>query len=679
MQLDPKKIRLWGGNPRYTDYDKINFQKIGIEDFTLNKLGYLIEDNYDKKINSYYLSLLKNDFYIEKMLELVESISQGFNPDIDEILITRSALINKMGDKFFNEDKNKKNSLYYVLEGNRRLMALHLLLNANDSRNLLEKNTTPEMYEKFNKIFENFETSEIDLNQIEVKFYKTESIDDVKIWKTLNTRHFGKRKGKVNWPRGQVLEFIYQKIIQLREKIGLKIGDKITKEDLKDIKHELENFTGKVISENFDLKNALFVHWAVEVFNKSSDEKISFSNTFDENDEPINEETKDNFFSISSLELSMSQVKLLDDNGLLKTLGNIIKLNKDIFTWEITSNLDKEILESLIIYIIKLIKSNKLNTRKFDENYAVTISKIIKIDNVKNIQNEISKNISKIKFSNVTLGMLISGEKNKIINEIEFSDNDSEKEIELKKIDILYQKTIPALSEILDRTSKAKLFLKDSYKNKFEYSLVRIWEKETISLIKNHNNNVIDDLPVIVFAAIFRITSELFQIWILAENTSQYEDIITASLDNIDLNQKSNQANKLKKHLDEAGETYSEHIKSFIENDDSHNERNIPRADIYTTYKAVTCIISKDENILDNFILEINNNSSNKEVTDSLKKYMNWILNNNVGKRKIVNKLIHEPHYIKTFQEDLKAYEEFNNELQEHIKFITLFMDLIMK
>lgn len=241
---------------------------------------------------------------IKKLLELVENISySGFEEDNDEILVTLSPFLEKECGKEYS-------NIYYILEGNRRLFALHLLLNLNNSRKILENNIDKSDYNKFLEIFNSNKYNSI---EVECKIFNVEEKGEKYTWKILNSRHFGKRKGKLNWPRGSILNITFTTIINFRKENNIPENEELTNEQFKEMIKEVESYTGKKVS-SFDLIGSLWSITIIEKYNQNvpENEKVILELTDDELDsyerdneyEYDNNKINDSPFSISSLELA---------------------------------------------------------------------------------------------------------------------------------------------------------------------------------------------------------------------------------------------------------------------------------------------------------------------------------------------------------------------------------------
>ncbi|WP_338970866.1 hypothetical protein [Spiroplasma endosymbiont of Labia minor] len=679
MIIDTSKIRLWGKNPRYTNFENINFKEIGKEDFSIDSLKKTFTDNYENNKFNYFKNLFKNSKSIDRMLELIESISEGFNPNIDEILVTRS--------KFLTDNGISKN-IMYVLEGNRRITCINLLLNYDNARNWLKENITEREYNKFKIVFDKFDNSiNSNLEEIEVKYYDTINNLNDEIWKTLNTRHFGNRKGKMNWPRGLVLESIYKKVCEIRKDINLQNNSEMSDEDFLYMKKKLENFTGKTIN-TFDWKASLFINKVIAIYNKKNPNNIIiFSETNEEGAEKddnvideknsLNNDNLDSFFSVSSLELSMDTIKILDSFGNNISLSKYIDLNIDIKRWTITSNLENQIFEELLSYIVELIKLKKLNTRRLDLDYVNEIMALVSVVKVSDIPAVIGSNRKYVKYENISFNLL-SKPYDEMIKKIEFSNDSRICEIQKNVLRKIYDGVIPTYQKILQRHQHGLLFLKEA-KNQFEYALVNLWEIEITSLIKNNANNKIEEIPIIFFSALLRMTSEILFAWIIANNYSDRSEILESIREEIKKLNARNATyfkNKIINHLDETGESWKEHLTNLLLFEKKTCESK-------ATYDSIL-LVHKQKNIVKEFIndiaiIDIDNNYEN--FINDVDEFLTWVnKNSNIGgKRDIMNEIIHKPHLIKKIHDNNNTeFDDFSEELLFWSEKILNFVDMIM-
>ncbi|WP_342254167.1 hypothetical protein [Spiroplasma endosymbiont of Zeiraphera isertana] len=304
---------------------------------------------------------------IYKLLELVENISySGFEADTDEILITSFPFLIE------NTNNSIYSKIYYVLEGNRRLFALHLLLNLNDSRKILEKNIEKNEYNKFLEIFR---LNNYNIQEVECKIFNVKEKGEKYTWKILNSRHFGKRKGKLNWPRGSILNIIFTTIIKFRKEREILDNQELTSEQFNQMIKEVESYTGKNVN-TFDLIGSLWSITVIEEYNQHvvENQKIILEQTDDqletyEKDNENEYDINDSPFSISSLELAHNTIKLPNEVGESKNLKEIIKLEINTRKWKVFHSLNLVQWQNLCIYLINSIKNKNLNTRKFKPEY----------------------------------------------------------------------------------------------------------------------------------------------------------------------------------------------------------------------------------------------------------------------------------------------------------------------
>lgn len=668
MNVYVKDIRIWSKNPRYTNYSNVSFCDIGKEDFEINELNNEFKDLYFDNLKSNYIQLINNKEKIKSMISLLESLSMGYDPNIDEILITSSPFLKSK--KILNNDED----FFYSLEGNRRIFAINILLNSVINQSNGEKIKTRDIIlnfckdkyinylEKLNNIFYEFDNNNINLKNIEVKEIKIDNMAADDIWKTLNARHFGKRKGKMNWPRGLVLSSINEKMQKFREDFCLSIGDEMQDYHYKKALKNLENFTGKEIS-NRDLQMALLVTYCIEIYNsQKKSEKIIYSNTNEDGSENDNEEKTT--FKISSLELSFSTIKIISKKGIKETLSSIIGLDINTKKWKIKSNLFKEErLEKLIIYIINLIKEGKLNTRYFNNEYENELKEIIYSKKDDEVNNLIEKDINKIspKFAPFSLIM-----NDKYQDRIDFSGlSEKEKNDFLSKINSIKENILPILDEIIKIEYLIKVNI-NKIENRHIYAIFYVWMIELNSIIKNKEIISIWNFPIFIFSATLRSSSEMLMLMILEEN--KFESYFK---DKINKNEK-----KFFKNIFD--------FENWIESTKEIGSR--PEYSIKSIYNYFfSCEKDINQNKSIDFIKiallkSIENNSNvnleNKEKIEEMSKKINdfisWSLNKEISKK--INSFIHCPSLLKNIHFDNENFSKLSNEFNQWINII---IDLI--
>ncbi|AGM24845.1 hypothetical protein [Spiroplasma chrysopicola] len=497
-----QKLRFWAKNPRYTNSNDVSFNNIGIEDF--DEYG---NDIYQQNIEEYYKKFLKNQRMIDKLYELVESISKGFEPNIDEILVTKSPYL---------ESNNIKDvdgtDIFYVLEGNRRLFALHLLSNIGISREVLEKYISSNLYLKFEKIFE--QSSNLDFSIIECKIYNVSGRQDSEIWKVLNSRHFGNRKGKLNWPRGLVLSSINNEVVKFRNKNNIKNNEKLNQNEFDELWITVETFTGKKINE-LDFKGALWSLKCINTYNEFRPQnKILLEMTDDqissEEDDILSEDANEingnlissKPFSVSSLELAFNTIKVLNSEGYPQSLKKQINLNIDIYSWKIDSNLNESIFAQVCIYLVESILNGKLNTRKFKAEYILELQELLGITSVGDAKELVnSSNSSRIRFSQVSIEAIKTLREDNII----FADS-NEKRIYFE----IKHNILPEVDKIYSIAIELEKRI-NLINDKMFFSLIYIWTKEFKSLIHSRAYVETKYYPFLLVSSLLRSTSELVQ------------------------------------------------------------------------------------------------------------------------------------------------------------------------
>lgn len=607
-------LRFWAKNARFTDYESVNFNEIGIEDIKENN------DIYQKNIQDIVKKLLPNDKKIDKFYDLFESISiSGFEPNIDEILVTRSTFLK---EKETYIDKK----IYYVLEGNRRLLCLYLLNNFYGIRNFFKELVGKNKFEKFEKLFD----SKKNFSIIECKIFDVTYKNPDDIWKLLNSRHFGDRKGKLNWPRGLVLHSIYKKVINFRNKINKEKLDSI---ELELLKKDLESFTGKKISD-MDLKAALWVTTVSNIYNNEFGvfDKINNWDT----DDGMDPDNQSDSFSISSLEISYNTIKLKNENGFEETLRKIIDLDIDVSSWTITydeNKISKSLFEKLCIYIVKLIKNRDLTTRGYSINLILEIQNFINNNNLVTA-NEIieAKAENKIYFENLSIyGM------NKISEEKVIFKNSYEREIYKQMKDVID----PQISQIYRVCNELEKKLESDLikNNKVLWTFLYIWVKEFKLYMSNKENLSSKYFPYLIVSSLIRSTTEL--IWNII--TIYNPQLLTEFTTNFE-----NYASKYIKNR------YGEHIKQSIHDNTWTNHLLEDYCSEGCEGKKLVKIMNgiNKKDILKNISLLIKEIEKTHDITlfqtDESKKIPNdivdllmWEENTNE-----VNQIIHKSHYI---------------------------------
>lgn len=526
-KVEIKNLRFWNKNPRYSTNSKILIDDIGTSDFETED-DFILKDDYLINYKIYFNNLLNNLDSIKITLDLIESISTGFNTSLDDIFIVEP----KMVFKYLNETDSFEylKNISYVVEGNRRLLCLDLLKNFNNSRYQLSllinsKETTSENINKNDKTALQYLRKILDVcnkydknptipsfigvKELNYDYYIT-SEGVARLNKTLNSRHFGNRKGKLNWPRGLILRKIFQLTKSEIKKNPMIIEDK------KIIYSLIEDYVGKKIS-SADINASLFVNKSIDLWNKKNpNDKISWSNTETGDIDQVNEiivydddgievtstEQSVGIF-VSSLENSRSNIKLLDRDFNLSPLSKVVHFEFDYsllpndeeyikaFIVDNKEYLSKEIVEKILIEITFAVKEKEINTRSFanieSSNVGSKIRSLIFPNEIIPTKKILTLNLSQI--SSLDKINLNSAEESKLINgissnlrEIFKNYNFSEK----KFTDGLYKKENDLLSIVI------------SY----------IWKTEYGRIVKFKDKLKLNDIPTLIFSLLYRTTYE---------------------------------------------------------------------------------------------------------------------------------------------------------------------------
>ncbi|QGS51847.1 hypothetical protein [Spiroplasma tabanidicola] len=538
-----KTLRLWGKNPRYTDLVFINIEKIGSEDFIINENLMGVEsDMYKENYRENMKKLLAPADSPKLTYDLIESMMEGFDSSIDDMFVVRPVWLD-------NYNYSKSKDIYYVVEGNRRLLVIDLLSDRNSSRKYL-KEFTEKLEKDLNKTnFNNDQKKEtilkIKINNFKKILAKCEEYDKnpkiglsisckvldynffisktgmEQLNKVLNSRHFGKKKGKMNWPRGLILKKIYSLIV----KFVIEAKNRSENIDWKVINKKIENTIGKTITSS-DLNNAIFFVECINAWNadKKDNEKIKFGDTEngdidtseiilynDENQELLQIDTEDiSGFSVSALELAKTNLIILDKDLTKKSLSKVIK-----FVYE-----DKEKISDNS----SIIKIKRKTENTFIDNHDV-VQKILKeITNAvynKEITTRSSKNSDitesgkKIRQLIFPLGYDSEELKNNIYNiSLEQIGSINPELIEDVKIKVIVTDFQDIDSTLENNSLKYKY---DNSENNLISNIKYIWLKEFELIKKFKNQLLVSDISVIIFSSLLRTTIEVINCYIFSK------------------------------------------------------------------------------------------------------------------------------------------------------------------
>ncbi|ATZ19068.1 hypothetical protein ESOMN_v1c06860 [Williamsoniiplasma somnilux] len=518
-------LRLWDKNPRYDETSKISLNDLGLNDLKVDeKTNYIKNDIYEENYYTYLTKLLNNFDSIKITFDLIESLAdKGFNSALDDIFVI------KPKNLYSNIDSSNQNlninDIFYVIEGNRRLMCIDLLQNNHNSRNLIKKileekkNSNKDNKNKHSiHLLKNIilQCEEYDLDQkinsfieckiMDYEYYSSEE-GNKELNQILNARHFGNRKGKLNWPRGLILRKIFQLIQYEVEK-----NPRIENKELYKI---LEDYVGKKISSS-DINAALYVNMCIELWNSNNDDKIAWNNTetgdvnesnnfvlFDENGVNVSSESTVGIF-VSSLEISKNNIKLFDENFNKVTLSKLIKFKYNIQKINNKNNeyidafflkdgveikIEKHILEKILLEIVGAVKKGDINTRSFANenitNAGINIRKLLLPNEIIPTYKALNLNINQI------MGISPSNVDKNLSALNEISSN-------LRIISKRYEESLDFFDKSIRRHQD----------NVFLLVLTYIWKTEYGRLIKFKDTTKIRDIPTLIFSGLYRTTYE---------------------------------------------------------------------------------------------------------------------------------------------------------------------------
>jgi hypothetical protein len=530
-----KKIRLWDKNPRYTEYADIEISNIGREDFTIDSSDEWIEcDNYQNKKNDIIYKLLNDYNKAASMHDLIDSLSNGFDNGIDDIIIVKPEWLYPFAEGEWNYLKDE----YYVVEGNRRIAAIMLLENLNNERSeILKKvNSDTNLDDKTKgaiiniiKLCDKNDDRHVFLKAIECvvldyNFY-TSKEGIILLNKILNAKHFGNRKGKLNWPRGLMLK----KIFRLTKKF-LKNNHNNTNNNA--LYKYIEARTGKKIAAT-DIGSAVFVSECIDSWNsRNPSQRIILSETeLGDLNEAENIIYVDNEgveissndyvkFSISALELAKNKIKLLNRKYEMVSLSKVIKfqsnfsdfdnLGLEFHSVEEKNKYTDDEKTAIIDVICSAILAKKLTTRDADEKVGEEIRRIIYKNNNLNFDDALNLSLKDIEIISTSTDLVLKDNIDKMLYSVKKIINHAE---ELIKLDL----------------ENANVFIE---------TLRYIWKVEYARIFKLKKEIVLKNIPVLIFSTLLRTTVEFIQ-------TNLYKQLIINHLSADESFEKNNEYSKL--------------------------------------------------------------------------------------------------------------------------------------
>lgn len=444
-----KDLKIMHNNPRLIDSSKIDFFELNLNDY-----------NFDDIIKN----TLKYENEFEEFLELMEQLSYGYNPALDQIIVLQNQ------------------NAVFVLEGNRRVIAINFLKNYDLCKNIIELfianvELSQKTINNCRKIVDISRRGPINDNytNIAVMCVNVLEIDEAdiedtirEIWSVIFTRHAGENKGKKPWTRAMYF-------VNLKNFYKLK---QYKKYDYIDILNELSRIFNKSLSTiKLDIDHANRV---LKIFEFAGEEILSPENKIKFNNH------------ISALELSFSMIKIRTIDGTQKTLSNVCDLKFDNEKWSISS--DKVDMKNLCKFLLKNVGAF-FNTRGW-ENEHYSILKEFIINNVDNPSMKVGD-----------FKTLQTYYKESLIKP-ENKRDDLEKEI------ILFYSNLTIVSKEVQKDRFKKLIVNDFISK----SILKLWIDNIGLMFNLFQEREKENFPFLIGATIIRSIEELIATFLFVYN-----------------------------------------------------------------------------------------------------------------------------------------------------------------
>lgn len=404
-------IRLLPINPRYTNFEDIDFKNLDFENYSEIDIAR---------------ELIKYEGNLEDLLELINAIiSNGFLYLNDKILI-------------HSDIKNKN---YYILEGNRRLLAVKLInkeINLSDivdDKPYYSNTKFKEWENNKNAIIENIKK----INKINIQeawFLDVSKDSKELIWKTIYSKHIGEQVGKRDWSRAKYFDDLlklYKRFLATFDKEQALV--------------ELSKLFGKKLDIiKRDVKSAIWIIKSFDIYNEFH------------KDNPIDLK----LMEVSGYELVLSQKLIV--NGREKTIRDIlgIQIDDDKINILYDNKIQPNQLNKIIKFLVENSLNKKITTREIKEEIYDKLGDVIgyTLSNKKSLNfvyNELldkEKNKTIKDFEKIKLQSLINL-KSEDINVNEFLDKDYDSKF-IKSIKYTIRNDLKTLSNL-------KIFDEDEY------------------------------------------------------------------------------------------------------------------------------------------------------------------------------------------------------------------------
>ncbi|ATZ20843.1 hypothetical protein [Mesoplasma coleopterae] len=437
MQYNNKEIRMLPSNPRYTVMEEIDFKDLYFSKYSIIETAK---------------ELLKYEGDFSELLDLIKAIKEnGFISLNDNILL--------------HLDNKQEN--YYVLEGNRRILAINLIKKNLIIDELIEDTPNFENTDK-NEWLKNIKEikktiSEFGNLDIEHEWFKdVTSFSSEFIWKSIYTKHIGEQIGKREWSRAKYFDDLLKKYLNFLKTDSKEIAIK-----------RISNLFGKkesIIKQ--DIKSSIWIIKSIEMYNSTNENKIDYRQ-----------------MEVSGYELVLSQkLNLMSEE---KTIRNILGVEIDTDKIELSFKIKN--YESILSFLIQKSIEKKITTRGIKPEIFDELGDLLgqSIYNKKTLDYKM-RQLSKINDEN--LSVIEKSEKNFLIN-IK-SEDLKPNSFEINKWD---SKFVQSIKRMMSTELKTIKNLKNYNENEYPITNISLVVRNVIDLLIleffYRIGNYLDEIP----------------------------------------------------------------------------------------------------------------------------------------------------------------------------------------